>query len=71
MRPLLRLLFGYLILGVMAGGTASAEECSGAITVEEALRVGKSFLAYPISDASARRQTGFNLTRCKQGAVSC
>lgn len=38
MRPLLRLLFGYLILGIVAGSTASAEECSGAITAEEALR---------------------------------
>jgi hypothetical protein len=32
------LLFGYLVLGVTAAATASAEECSGSITAEEALR---------------------------------
>jgi hypothetical protein len=32
------LLFGYLVMGVTAAATASAEECSGSITAEEALR---------------------------------
>jgi hypothetical protein len=37
-RLLLHLFFGYLMLGIVVGGTAWAEECSGAITAEEALR---------------------------------
>jgi hypothetical protein len=32
------LLFGYLTLGVTAAGAAAAQECSGTITPEEALR---------------------------------
>ncbi|HEU5283273.1 MAG TPA: nuclear transport factor 2 family protein [Burkholderiales bacterium] len=32
------LLFGYLVLGVTAADAASAQECSGTITAEEALR---------------------------------
>jgi hypothetical protein len=36
------LLFGYLMLGVTAAGAASAEECSGSITAEEALRAEDS-----------------------------
>ena len=36
MRPFLCLLCGYLLLGVVASGTASAEECAGAITAEDA-----------------------------------
>ena len=35
---LFRALCGYAILGVVSGGAALAEECSGAITAEEALR---------------------------------
>jgi uncharacterized protein DUF4440 len=38
MRQLLSSLLGSLILGVIASGTAAAEECSGAITPDEALR---------------------------------
>lgn len=38
MRLLLHLFFGYLMLGIGVGGTAWAEECSGSITAEEALR---------------------------------
>jgi hypothetical protein len=37
-RLLLRLVCGCLMLGFVGGGTAWAEECSGAITAEEALR---------------------------------
>jgi len=43
------LLFGYLMLGVTAAGTASAQECSGNITAEEALRA---------EDARYAAQTG-------------
>jgi len=37
-KNLLAALFGYLVLGVMAAGTASAQECSGSITAQEAQR---------------------------------
>ncbi len=37
-RLLLHLVCGCLMLGFVGGGTAWAEECSGAITAEEALR---------------------------------
>ncbi len=50
MRLLLRLLFGYLILEVAATGTASAEECSGAITAEEALRAEDARYAAQIAN---------------------
>ena len=50
MRLLLRLLFGYLILEVVASGTASAEECSGAITAEEALRAEDARYAAQIAN---------------------
>src|SRR5215831_1871574 len=35
---LLRSLFGCLVFGILSSATASAEECSGTITAEEALR---------------------------------
>ena len=50
MRPLLRLLFGCLILGVVASGTATAEECAGAITAEEALRAEDARYAAQIAN---------------------
>lgn len=38
MRTIVRMLFGYLMVGILAYSTVSAEECSGTITAEEALR---------------------------------
>jgi len=38
MKEMIRLVFGYLLLGVVSAGGASAEECSGTISAEEALR---------------------------------
>jgi ketosteroid isomerase-like protein len=38
MKELIRMGFGYLLLGVVSTGAASAEECSGVISAEEALR---------------------------------
>jgi Domain of unknown function (DUF4440) len=38
LRDLFKILFTFLALGVVNGGAASAEECSGGITAEEALR---------------------------------
>ena len=38
MRTIVRMLFGYLMIGILACSTVSAGECSGTITAEEALR---------------------------------
>src|SRR3989441_5145790 len=59
MRLLLRLLFGYLILEVVASGTASAEECSGAITAEEALRAEDARYAAQIANDFAAMERMF------------
>ena len=59
MRLLLRLLFGYLILGIVATGTASAEECSGAITAEEALRAEDARYAAQIANDFAAMERMF------------
>src|SRR5712691_9486417 len=59
MRLLLRLLFGYLILEVVASGTASAEECAGAITAEEALRAEDARYAAQIANDFAAMERMF------------
>src|SRR5436309_5696461 len=73
-RLLLRWLFSYLILGVMASGTASAEECSGAITAEEALRAEDARYAAQIANdfAAMERMFGEDLVyiRSVDGAVA-
>jgi len=53
-RLLLRLFFGYLMLGIVVGGTAWAEECSGAITAEEALHAEDArYTAQTANDVAA------------------
>ena len=74
MRLLLRVLFSYLILGVVASGTASAEECSGNITAEEALRAEDARYAAQIANdfAAMERMFGEDLVyiRSVDGAVA-
>jgi ketosteroid isomerase-like protein len=75
MRLLLRLIFGCLILGILASyGTASAEECSGAITAEEALRAEDARYAAQIANdfAAMERMFGEDLVyiRSVDGAVA-
>jgi len=62
-RLLLHLLFCSLILGVMARSTASAEECSGAITAEEVLRAEDARYAAQIANdfAALERMFGEDL----------
>ncbi len=56
---LLPLLFGYLVLGVVAGRPASAEECSGSITAEEVLRAEDSRYAAQIANDFATMERVF------------
>src|SRR5438128_8399575 len=74
MRLLLHLLFGYLVLGVLASATASAEECSGTITAEEALRAEDARYAAQIANdfAIMERMFGEDLVyiRSVDGAVA-
>ena len=73
-RLLLRLLFCCLILGVIANGSAAAEECSGVITTEEALRAEDARYAALIANdfASMERMFGEDLVfiRSLDGAVA-
>ena len=63
MRLLLHWLFWYLILGIVASGTASAEECSGTITAEEALRAEDARYAAQLANdfAAMERMFGSDL----------
>jgi len=74
MRLLLPLCFGFLILEVVASGIASAEECSGAITAEEALRAEDARYAAQIANdfAAMERMFGQDLVyiRSSDGAVA-
>src|SRR5439155_19241694 len=74
MRLLLHLLFWCLILGVVASGTASAEECSGTITAEEVLRAEDARYAAQIANdfAAMERTFGEDLVyiRSVDGAVA-
>jgi len=54
MKVLLGSLLGYLVLGVMASATASAEECSGTITAEEVLRAEDARYAAQIANDAPR-----------------
>ena len=55
MRPIVGSLFGCLMLGIVAAGsTAWADECSGAITAEEALRAEEArYAAQTTNDFAA------------------
>src|SRR5437870_10777634 len=74
MRLLLHLLFWYLIVGIVVNGTASAEECSGNITAEEALRAEDARYAAQIANdfAAMERMFGEDLVyiRSVDGAVA-
>ena len=59
MRLLLHWLFWYLILGIVASGTASAEECSGTITAEEALRAEDARYAAQLANDFAAMERMF------------
>ena len=73
-RLLLRVFFWYLILGVVASGMASAEECLGTITAEEALRAEDARYAAQIANdfAAMERMFGEDLVyiRSSDGAVA-
>ena len=74
MRPLQRMIFGCLILGTVAGGTASADECSGTITAEEVLRAEDARYAAQIANdfEAMERMFGEDLVyvRSSDGAVA-
>jgi|SRR2546428_2216747 len=74
MKVLLRSLFGYLVLGVLASATASAEECSGTITAEEVLRAEDARYAAQIANdfAAMERMFGEDLVyiRSVDGAAA-
>ena len=74
MRLLLHLLFWYLIVGIVVNGTASAEECSGAITTEEALRAEDARYAAQIANDFAAMEQMFGpelvYIRSVDGAVA-
>ena len=72
MGRIVRLLFGCLMLGIVAAGsTAWAEECSGAITAEEALRAEEArYAAQTTNDFSAmERMFGQDLIYIHSSAV--
>jgi hypothetical protein len=70
-QALLGVLFTYAILGVIAGGAASAEECSGSPTVEETLRAEDARYAAQTSNAFAAMDKlfGSDLTYIHSSAV--
>jgi ketosteroid isomerase-like protein len=59
MKLFVRLLFVYLMLGIVAPSMASAEECSGAITAEEALRAEDARYAAQTSNDFAAMEKMF------------
>ena len=69
-----RLLVGSLLLGVVAAGTASAEECSGVITAEETLSAEDARYTAQIANdfATMERMFGDDLVyvRSSDGAVA-
>jgi hypothetical protein len=58
-KGVLAMLFGYLVLGAVAAGTASAEECSGAISAEDALRAEDARYAAQTSNDFAAMEALF------------
>jgi len=56
---LLRSLFGCLVLGIITNATASAEECSGSITADEALRAEDARYAAQIANDFAAMEKMF------------
>jgi len=72
MRPIAGVLFGLLMIGfVAAGNTAWAEECSGAVTAEEALRAEDArYAAQTTNDfAAMERMFGSDLVYIHSSAV--
>jgi len=59
MRILLRSLLGCLVLGIIASATASAEECSGSVTADEALRAEDARYAAQIANDFAAMEKMF------------
>jgi hypothetical protein len=72
---LLKLLFraicGYAILGVVSGSAAFAEDCSGTITADEALRAEDARYAAQTGDdfAALQRMIGEDLVYIRSSAV--
>src|SRR5262245_18912071 len=68
------LILGFLMLGAVTSGTASAEECSGTITAEDALRAEDTRYAAQIANdfAALERIFGEDLVyvRSSDGAVA-
>ena len=57
LQTFLKVLFTFVALGVVTGGAASAEECSGSITAQEALRAEDArYLAQIANDFAAMEQ---------------
>ena len=50
LQTFLKVLFAFVALGVVTGGAASAEECSGSITTEEVLRAEDARYAAQIAN---------------------
>ena len=71
MRTIVRMLFGYLMVGILACSTVSAEECPGTITAEEALRAEDArYAAQTANDfAAMERMFGQDLVYIHSSAV--
>jgi ketosteroid isomerase-like protein len=71
MKRLVALLFGYMVLGVVAGGAGAAQECAGTITEEEALRAEDArYAAQTANDFAAMdRLLGEDLVYIHSSAV--
>ena len=71
---LLKAFFAFLALGIVTGGAASSEECSGSITAEEVLRAEDARYAAQIANDFAAMEQMFGpelvYIRSVDGAVA-
>ena len=74
LQTVLKTLFAFVALGVVTGGTVSAEECSGSITAEEVLRAEDTRYAAQIANDFAAMEQMFGpelvYIRSVDGAVA-
>jgi hypothetical protein len=74
LQTFLKVLFAFVALGVVTGGAASAEECSGSITTEEVLRAEDARYAAQIANDFAAMEQMFSpelvYIRSVDGAVA-
>jgi uncharacterized protein DUF4440 len=74
LRTLFKILFAFIALGVLGGGAAFAQECSGSITAEEVLRAEDARYAAQIANDFAAMEQMFGpelvYIRSVDGAVA-